>query len=125
MRPVAVIYLYGLVDEFLHLIEAPALAVKQPSVLYGVVEPFGHGVVQRVSRLCHAYPRFLTEKDVHVSVRAVLDTTVGVMYETVRCYPTALIKIEGLSECGKRAGSLKRRVQFVADDHARGGIHQQ
>ena len=47
---------YGLGNERSDLFKGFIPCIEEPAVLYRIVHSLGQCVVQRVSRLCHAYP---------------------------------------------------------------------
>ena len=51
-----VIEFHGLSNELPDLFNGFIPCIEEPAVLYRIVHSLGQCVVQRVSRLCHAYP---------------------------------------------------------------------
>lgn len=77
----AVVAVHRTVYGFFRIIEAGECPVQSEVVLEDTVDPFGNGVLVRVSVLGHRYPDVVVSEHLHVLIAAVLRTTVAVMDE--------------------------------------------
>jgi len=80
VRSFAVVAFYGLIDPALEA-GCPDLQRIQVLVLDDAVDSFGHGVVPRVSCLCHGDDASMLVQQRDIPVRAVLAPPVRVVYD--------------------------------------------
>lgn len=92
-HPVIIVY------SLVHLLAGPSevhpLTLIQPPVLYCVVHPLCQRIVQRISRLRHAYTHMVVKEYPRVLLAGILDASVGVVYQTFGVYPPGPIEVQG------------------------------
>ena len=105
--------------------EVQLAVVEEPGILQRAVHTLGHRIVQRVACLRHADLCLDCKEHLHVLLRGVLDTAVGVVHHAGDADAEAGEALDGHRQCLCRAVRLKRLVEVPSHNVAAVGIRQQ